>query len=309
MPSRAAETGAPAEAASTSPAASPADPSAERATTYKLLAVDLDGTLLHRNGAIHEVDRLAVARLQAAGVPVTIATGRLYSGTRDVARAARIEGPIACVDGSHIVDARDDRRLFSNALSGDDASALRGILERHGPASFLFAQDWIVHDELGAPFASYVQSWSPNIAVVERVTSHPYWEHEEGVHAVVALGTEAQIGAALESLAAELPGRASVLSFAVERVGGVLAMVVRKAGSSKGTAIEWLAAHYGCSPSEVVAVGDWLNDLPMFQVCGRSFAMAQAPKVVKEAATDQLEAHARHGGGIAEAIERVWGKV
>jgi hypothetical protein len=51
-------------------------------------------------------------------------------------------------------------------------------------------------------------------------------------------------------------------------------------------------------------VGDWLNDLPMFQVAGRSFAMGQAPDAVKSAATDVLDATATTGGGIAEAARR-----
>jgi Cof subfamily protein (haloacid dehalogenase superfamily) len=276
---------------------------------YKLLAVDLDGTLLRRDGVIHEADRTAIARLQAAGVPVTIATGRLYSGSREVARAACVAGPIACVDGSHIVDARDDRGLFSHALAGHHAGALREIVARSGAASFLFAQDSIVHDARGEPYAEYVRSWSPKIAVVEEVTSHPFWEHAEGVHAVVAVGTEAQITGAVEALRAEMPDAAVVLSFEVRRATDMFAMVVRAAGSSKGTAIEWLAAYHGCEPSEVVAVGDWLNDVPMFKVCGRSFAMAGAPEIVKAAATDRLEAHAGRGGGILEAIERAWGSL
>ncbi|HLM74033.1 MAG TPA: HAD hydrolase family protein, partial [Polyangiaceae bacterium] len=53
--------------------------------TYKLLVVDLDGTLLRRDGVIDESDREAIERLRAAGIPSTIATGRLYSGTRAIA--------------------------------------------------------------------------------------------------------------------------------------------------------------------------------------------------------------------------------
>jgi Cof subfamily protein (haloacid dehalogenase superfamily) len=279
------------------------------AVKYKLLAVDLDGTLLRRDGVVHEVDRVAIARLQAAGVPVTIATGRLYSGSRAVARVACVAGPIACVDGSHIVDARDDRGLFSRALAGAHAGSVRQIIARSGAASFLFAQDSIVHDARGEPYVDYVRSWSPKIAVVEEVTAHHFWEHEEGVHAIVAIGTERQITGAVRELRSEMSEAAVVLSFEVRRSSDMFAMVVRAAGSSKGTAIEWLAAYYGCAPSEVVAVGDWLNDVPMFKVCGRSFAMAQAPEIVKEAATDHLLAHGSRGGGIAEAIERAWGSL
>jgi hydroxymethylpyrimidine pyrophosphatase-like HAD family hydrolase len=56
--------------------------------------------------------------------------------------------------------------------------------------------------------------------------------------------------------------------------------------------------------AEVVAVGDWLNDIPMLRRAGRSFAMAQAPHAVKAAATDILKASAHTGGGLAEAAQR-----
>jgi Cof subfamily protein (haloacid dehalogenase superfamily) len=275
--------------------------------TYKLLAVDLDGTLLRRDGSIHEDDLAAIDRLRAAGVPSTIVTGRLYSGSRPAAEAAGIRGPIGCVDGSHVVDAGDHRHLVYRSLAGPDAVAVRSVLARHQATSFLFTHDRIVHDAGGADYAAYVRTWSPNIDVVARVVDHPFWEHEQGVMAVVAVGPEPIIGAATRALREELAGAAFVISFPVLRLAGTFAMIVRAAGPTKGTAIEWIAAHYGCAPSEVVAVGDWLNDVPMFRAVGRSFAMGQAPDEVKAAATDQLEAHVRTGGGVAEAVRQAWG--
>jgi len=56
--------------------------------------------------------------------------------------------------------------------------------------------------------------------------------------------------------------------------------------------------------AQVVAVGDWLNDIPMLRRAGRSFAMAQAPNSVKAAATDILKSSAQTGGGLAEAAMR-----
>lgn len=275
---------------------------------YKLLVVDVDGTLLSRTGALRDEDRRHIAELKASGVPVAIATGRLYSGTRHVARDAGILGPIACVDGSHIVDSRDDRVLYSHGLSGEKAHSVRRALERHGPASFLFAQDEVVHDAEGEHYVGYVRSWSPNVSAVQKVISHPFWEHEEGVHAIVAVGSEAQIKGAVEEIQGTLSEAALVLSFALQKQANTFAMIVRAAGSHKGTALRFLAAHYGCEPSEVVAVGDWINDVPMFQAAGRSFVMAQAPQAVKDAASDRLEAHAAQGGGVAEAIRKAWGK-
>ena len=83
-----------------------------------MLATDLDGTLLDRSGAIHERDRQAIAEMQRRGVAVTIVTGRMYSGTRDLARSLLLDGPIGCLDGSAIVAVREDRHLVSRARAG-----------------------------------------------------------------------------------------------------------------------------------------------------------------------------------------------
>jgi Cof subfamily protein (haloacid dehalogenase superfamily) len=273
---------------------------------HKLLALDVDGTLLRRDGTVSPDDLAAIQRLRASGVPVTIATGRMYSGTSAIARSVGLLGPIACVDGSHIVDLGDDVALFRATIAGGDAALLRDVIARHGAASFLFAQDTIVHDASGEPFAPYVRTWSPRVDVVARLAEHPFWSHAEGLMALVALASEASIRAAVADLEACLGHAANVVAFPVHRVG-MFAMLVRAAGPTKGTAIEWLAKHHGCTPAEVVVVGDWLNDVPMFQAAGRSFVMGQAPPEVKAHATDQLASSCYSGGGVAEAVRRAWG--
>ncbi len=275
--------------------------------TYKLLASDIDGTLLRRDGTIHPDDAAAIRDLQASGVPVTIITGRLYSGSCAIAREVGIAGPIACVDGSHIVEVASDSARFYRSLTGADATALRGVLERHDAASFLFAHDGIIHDAAGEPFAPYVRTWSTKIELVERVITHSHWEHELGLMAVVCIGMEDQILSAVAALDEELAGAAFVASFPISRIPGLHAMIVRAHGPTKGTAVEWLAEHHGCTPAEVVVVGDWLNDVPMFDTAGRSFAMGQAPEEVKSRATDHLDASGHLGGGVAEAIRKAWG--
>ncbi len=82
---------------------------------------------------------------------------------------------------------------------------------------------------------------------------------------------------------------------------------MRAAGPSKGTALAALCRAAGCAVGDAVAVGDWVNDIPMFEVAGRSFAMGDAPDAVRAKATDVLATQAGSGGGIAESIRRAWG--
>jgi hypothetical protein len=69
---------------------------------YKLLAVDLDGTLLDHDGVPHAQDVAALHALKASGIVVTIITGRLFSGTKPTADILGIDGPIGCADGSQV---------------------------------------------------------------------------------------------------------------------------------------------------------------------------------------------------------------
>jgi hypothetical protein len=272
--------------------------------TPRMLALDLDGTLLRGDGVVDPRDQAAIAELRRAGVVVTIVTGRLHSGSVGAAQACAIEGPIACVEGSHVVEALSGRTLSRRGIGGALATRLSELLASHDLASFVFEADGIHHDVAGEPYADYVATWSPNLRMVEELHLAPVWQ--AAPLATVAIGDLAAVTAAatiLRGLGDELFS----VSFAVSACPGKHAVLVRAAGPSKGSALAELCAAYGCELADVVAVGDWLNDVPMFEVAGRSFAMRSAPEVVRAAATDELVAVAGAGGGVAEAIRRAWG--
>jgi Cof subfamily protein (haloacid dehalogenase superfamily) len=274
--------------------------------SFRLLAVDLDGTLLDAAGAVHAKDRDAIAQLAAKGVPTTIITGRLFSGTRAIAHQVGARGAVGCVDGSHLVDVTSGKDLFHGGLREGEATKIREVLAAHDAAAFVFAQDQIVYDDRGEPYLAYVRTWSVDQVWTERVTEHSHWSLAAGVTALVCVASQEVITSLEQALKNALGDDVFTIAFPIGRIDvkETWGMVVRAAGYSKGTALTWLARHYGVSPREVVAVGDWFNDIPMFEAAGRSFAMAQAPRQVKGAATDQLEASTWTGGGVAEAARR-----
>jgi hydroxymethylpyrimidine pyrophosphatase-like HAD family hydrolase len=275
----------------------------------RLLAVDLDGTLLDTTGRPHARDVRAIRAAVAAGVRVSIVTGRLYSGTRAFVEQLGLRGAIGCADGSHIVLGRDHSTLVHIGVCGPDARALRGTFERAGVATFVFARDAIGHDAAGSPFVDYVSTWSNDVRVATDVFRHELWEAQDGVTAVVAVGTRERILGVVGDLEHTLPDAVMVAAFPMRRGAhvGRWAMIVRGAGSTKGTAIRWIATHEGMQLEETVCVGDWINDVPMFDVAGRSFVMGQAPDEVKAKATDVLEHTHEEGGGIAHALREAFG--
>jgi Cof subfamily protein (haloacid dehalogenase superfamily) len=271
---------------------------------YRLLAVDLDGTLLRSDGRVDDRDVAAIEEVRRAGVTVTIVTGRLHSGSLEAARACQIDGVIACVEGSHLVEASGERTHLRHGMGREVTAVLRDALGAHGLASFIFEHDGIHHDERGEPYAAYVRTWSPRMQLVEEALDERVWANDP--LAAVAIGDEAAVAAAHATIRAHAASIFSV-SFAVGACPGKHALLVRAAGPTKGTALAELCRQAGCSLDEAVAVGDWVNDVPMFEVAGRSFAMGGAPEHVRGRATDSLEQLAGAGGGIAEAIRKAWG--
>lgn len=274
---------------------------------YKLLALDLDGTLLNHAGVANDTDVAAIRKLKAHGIRVTIMTGRLYSGTREAADLLGIDGPVGCADGSHIVNVRGHKTLLHRGIRGRAATRLRDCLRRNDLVAFLFAEDSIVHDDRGADYLPYVRTWSTDLRYAKRVTDHDLWSSDDGMTAVVALGKQATIGRMVADIQRDKDEAVQVATFPFRRDSEQWGMVARASGGTKGTALEWVSEHYGIPIAETVCIGDWLNDLPMMSRAGRSFAMGQAPVEVKAAATDVLDRTIDSGGAIAEAIGRAFG--
>jgi hydroxymethylpyrimidine pyrophosphatase-like HAD family hydrolase len=256
-------------------------------------------------------DVRAIRAALSEGVRVSIITGRLYSGTRAVAATLGLKGAVGCADGSHLVHARDHATLLHLGVRGAEGAGLRAALGGAELATFVFAKDAIGHDPKGAPFVDYVTTWSRDIRVANDVLEHELWNAEDGVTAVVALGPQERVAAAVRGITAALAESVMVAMFPVRRgnlaAAGTWALIVRAAGGTKGTAVRWIAEREGVPLEDTVCVGDWINDLPMFEVAGRSFAMGQAPDEVKSRATHVLEETVTGGGGVARAISQAFG--
>lgn len=255
----------------------------------KLVISDLDGTLLMRGDAVHDDDLRAARAFQAHGIHVSIATGRLYSGTRATCRLLGIQGPVACADGSQLVDSTDDRLLALHALSPQCVDWLLQV----DATGFALADDHVHHDARGTEYLKYLSAWTQQVKEHSDLREVSRLKVEGVTKIVVLIGAQEPLEAALDR--ANQEGH-SALFFPFR---GTFGLLVRQGGIDKGTGVSFIAQKHGVELQDVAVVGDWLNDVPMLMKAGHRFAMAHASEGVKMHAQHVLPTQGLPGRPLA----------
>jgi hydroxymethylpyrimidine pyrophosphatase-like HAD family hydrolase len=262
----------------------------------KLLALDIDDTLIRGSRDVTRENLEAVAAARGAGVMVTVVTGRRWRDSADeYARLLETVWPVATVYGSQLVDARDGRVFRHIPLGREPALAMLELTEkrRYGASVLLgetvYLNRWL--QERAQP------QW-PNVVAVADLPARVAAGPEEPTNLMVwepdaVAGVHAAFGAELEKV-----------QFLFHDVGGVprSAATVISSGIDKGRALVEICALLGVDPAEVLAMGDSPADAPMLRVAGVGVAMGWAVDAVKEAADDVAAADDPHP--VATMIEK-----
>lgn len=262
---------------------------------YRLVALDLDGTVMGHDLVIPAAVHEAIREAEAAGVYVTLATGRMFGATIPFARQLGITTPLICYQGALIRDPRTDEVLLATNMPGDEAAeAVRLLLKRN-----IFVLAYI--DE------------RLHIAERRAELEHYLSLHPEGAEIVVSDDLPADVRAAAPTkllFIAEPPMVTDELIRLQAHFGERL-MITRShqlygelaaPGIGKGVALERLAAHLGVLREATLAIGDQENDLSMLAWAGLGLAIGNATQVVREAA-DAIVPPV-HEAGVAWAIRR-----
>jgi hydroxymethylpyrimidine pyrophosphatase-like HAD family hydrolase len=262
----------------------------------RLLAVDVDGTLLRTDGTIAPEDRAAIGRALAAGVAVTLATGRLSSSTLPVARELSLAAPLVCADGAVLFCPTRQVPLDQIPLAPAGVARLLHCLEEQGLAPFVFSHEAVCGSPRDFARFPFVAGWTPLLDPRDDFSRVP------PPITAIGVGPEQAVLAAHEALRAD-PATSDELSVFPIRTTSHWVLRLAPSNCSKATGLERLARRLGIAPDDVAAIGDWYNDVPMLSWARRSFAMGHAPDDVKQAAKHTLTSTAMTGGAVAEALE------
>lgn len=268
---------------------------------YRLVAIDLDGTLLDTNKEISEKNKTAIHMATEKGVKIVICSGRVYSGARIYAKQLGIMDPIIACNGAIIRENTDGKVIYSDFMNTEDCLRILDIFHENNIYFHVYAGETMLTERLDYNSLKYYEK---NKALPEKDR------------------VEIDIVTDMERKLRELDGK--VLKFVAVSDDSELLATVRKKlsvvetvdvtssnynnfevvnkGVNKGKALERLAEVLKIPPQEMIAIGDNENDIPMFDFAGLGVAMGNAEGCAKEAA-DYITA-ANTEDGVAKVIEK-----
>lgn len=242
----------------------------------KLLVTDLDGTLLEKGTDVSAANIEAVQQAVAAGVTVSIATGRMYPAALPVAKSLGVDVPIVTYNGGLI------RRVTGDVLfeSTMEPALVAEVVD------FCHSQGWHLqlYNDNRLYFAEYTEASRGYEAAQKMAGETVGWDglkqRTDRVHKLVSITGSAE----------ETAERVKTFTeHFCDRVAAVRSnptyMEINSPGITKASGVRRLTEALGVPLDETIVLGDSFNDLPMMQVAGTSVAMGNAEPAVKDAAT------------------------
>ncbi|HRL48296.1 MAG TPA: HAD-IIB family hydrolase [Propioniciclava sp.] len=275
-------------------------------TTVRLIATDLDGTLLGPDGRIAAPDAHALLQASQRGIHLVVATGRpaRWLGCLEPILAAK---PLVIVsNGAAVVDLASGRMTRVQAIPGDAVAAVAGRLRAARPeVLFGIEHGFEFHCEPAWP----LREFDPSGTLVEdpRAVRRAHWEElAAGTSPVVKLLAMAE-GVTIDAFATQATSLVGdLVTVTHSSPPGSRGMVEMSAsGVTKATTLARLAAELGVAPGAVAAFGDMPNDQAMLEFAGRGFAMGNAHPALRS----RFEAApGNHEGGVGHTVRALLGQ-
>jgi len=241
---------------------------------YRLIATDIDDTLLTDDLIITEGTKAALAEAVQQGCVVTLATGRMHSSAKQIAGQLELNVPIITYQGALIKNLLDDEVLYERLVPEDAALMIVEFVKERGLHLQGYVDDRLLSMEENEKIRKYAE-----------LTKVPY-EVEGDFYAVAKKGSAKLLiidePEVLDALTPQLRAVVGERVHITKSKPNYLEIVHPEA--SKGNALLHLAAHYGIPREATIGIGDSWNDRELVQTAGLGVAMANAVDALKEIA-------------------------
>jgi Cof subfamily protein (haloacid dehalogenase superfamily) len=280
----------------------------------KLLALDLDGTLLNSQGLISDTNREAIRAAENNGVLVTIATGRRFRDARPVGLELSLNAPLVTHNGALLKYAESLETVAYSLLTNDECLEILRVGKGFGGDALVSAdpdgKGTLLYDRVSlenAPLQKYIY-WSKRLHGPQAEESVIHVDALEDIineHRVIHIsfsGNCAQMREMQLVLEHELADKVTILATIYPALDFTL-LDILPPKASKGDGLEKLAALNNIDRDEVMAIGDNFNDIEMLEFAGTSVVMGNAdPSLIER--DEFYTTLSNDESGVAAAIDR-----
>ncbi|MFG2997499.1 Cof-type HAD-IIB family hydrolase [Streptomyces sp. NPDC048340] len=266
--------------------------------TPRLIATDLDGTLLRDDKSVSARTIAALAAAEEAGIEVFFVTGRPARWMDVVRDHVHGHGLAICANGAAVVDLRGEPEFVEvRALPRSTALKVMEALRAAAPGTS-FAVELTTGINYEPAYPPFFQDPGANVATAEKLLAEDTDENSAPVLKLLAHHGELAPDEFL-TLARSVAGTYA----SITRSSPTALLEISGLGVSKASTLELCCEERGISPTEVVAFGDMPNDIEMLVWAGTSYAMANAHPAVIAAASGRTVAN--NEDGVAVVIEQI----
>ncbi len=272
-------------------------------TDIKLVACDMDGTLLNDDKEISKENIKAVKRLQDAGIYFVIATGRHDSMIKAYLDILGIEMPVISCNGAMVREPFHDKIFSSTPVEKEKILKIADICHDHEADYHIYCHNTIFGESMTGKMGYYNER---NLLLPEREQIKLYMSKD---YRNFIMTTSEELYKVL--ILSDNPDELKAVSDDVIKQTGLVPsqsdrnlIDTMQKGVSKARALNDLITKLGIKVEETAAIGDQLNDLDMINFAGTGIAMANAVPEIKKAASFTT-GQTNHESGVAEAIGRL----
>ena len=264
---------------------------------YKLIALDMDGTLLNAEGKISPRNKNAIAAAIAQGTRVVLASGRPLEGMEWALQELNMtshDDYVACYNGSLVYQVAERNLLRSQTLTGHDAKQLAGLAAELGVHVHAFS----MRAGLITPQHNYYTDHEAKInGLTITEVDFSTLADDEAILKVMFIDEPAKLATAISQLAAVLHDQYTISQSAP------FFLEFLHLDSHKGIAVQAIAERFNIKADEVICMGDAGNDRQMLAYAGLGVAMANATADVKAIANYITTSNVEDG--VAQVIEKL----
>ncbi|EMD1175603.1 HAD family phosphatase [Vibrio harveyi] len=263
---------------------------------YKLIALDMDGTLLNSDKVISEENKQAITKAREAGVTVVLASGRPLEGMQDKLDELNINSDkdfVLYYNGSMVKNIGTNEIIHQQIIDGKAAKKIAHKAKELGAYVHAFSQEYGLITEENNPYTD-IEAKINGLDVTEM-----NFESLSDDHAIIKAMMVAEPSKLTEVIAA-LPSDLREEFTVVQSAPFFLEFL--NPSSNKGIGVSAIAEYLGIKAEEVICMGDAENDHHMLQYAGLGIAMANAMEETKEIADYIAESNDEHG--VAKSIEK-----